>query len=175
MTWGEITEKGLAEVEALLGVPLRRSRMQWIESVTKDAIKHFAWGIGDDNPLWLDSEYATNSPVGNLIAPPCILYAIDSTIIAPKLPGVQWIYAGTDFIWLDHIKLNTEFNVAAKLLSQERKSGQRFSQWVLQSGEVKYSDKNGHLIAVAIGHVARTPREKMASHANNKEETKVQK
>ena len=175
MTWGEITEKGLAEVEALIGVPLRRSRMQWIESVTKDAIKHFAWGIGDDNPLWLDSEYATNSPVGNLIAPPCILYAIDSTIIAPKLPGVQWIYAGTDFIWLDHIKLNTEFKVAAKLLSQERKSGQRFSQWVLQSGEVKYSDKNGHLIAVAKGHVARTPREKMASHARNKEETKVHK
>ena len=54
MSWGEITDEGLAEVEKLIGVPLRRSRMQWIETTTKDAIKHFAWGIGDDNPLWLD-------------------------------------------------------------------------------------------------------------------------
>jgi acyl dehydratase len=175
MTWGKITDKGLAEVEALIGIPLRRSRMQWIESVTKDAIKHFAWGIGDDNPLWLDSEYATNSPAGKLIAPPCILYAIDSTIIAPKLPGVQWIYAGTDFIWLDHIKLNTDFNVSAKLLRQEKKSGKRFKQWVLQSGEVQYSDRNGQLIAVAIGHVARTPRENSSRNTINTEKAKIYK
>ena len=158
MSWGEITDKGLAEVEELIGVPLRRSRMQWIETTTKDAIKHFAWGIGDDNPLWLDPNYAVASSVGSLIAPPCILYALDSTIIAPKLPGVQWIYAGTDFVWFDHIKVNTSFDISAELLSQQIKKGRRFPRWVLQSGKVKYHDRNKKLIATAIGHVARTPR-----------------
>jgi acyl dehydratase len=158
MSWGEITDEGLAEVEELIGVPLRRSRMQWIETTTKDAIKHFAWGIGDDNPLWLDPNYAVASSVGSLIAPPCILYALDSTIIAPKLPGVQWIYAGTDFVWFDHIKVNTSFDISAELLSQQIKKGRRFPRWVLQSGKVKYHDRNKNLIATAIGHVARTPR-----------------
>lgn len=158
MSWGEITDEGLAEVEELIGVPLRRSRMQWIETTTKDAIKHFAWGIGDDNPLWLDPNYAVASSVGSLIAPPCILYALDSTIIAPKLPGVQWIYAGTDFVWFDHIKVNTSFDISAELLSQQIKKGRRFPRWVLQSGKVKYYDRNKNLIATAIGHVARTPR-----------------
>ena len=158
MSWGEITDEGLAEVEELIGVPLRRSRMQWIETTTKDAIKHFAWGIGDDNPLWLDPNYAVASSVGSLIAPPCILYALDSTIIAPKLPGVQWIYAGTDFVWFDHIKVNTSFDISAELLSQQIKKGRRFPRWVLQSGKVKYHDRNKKLIATAIGHVARTPR-----------------
>ena len=167
MSWGEITDEGLAEVEKLIGVPLRRSRMQWIETTTKDAIKHFAWGIGDDNPLWLDPNYAATSSVGSLIAPPCILYALDSTIIAPKLPGVQWIYAGTDFVWFDQIKIDTTFTVSAKLLSQKIKKGRRFSRWVLQSGKVKYFDDNDQLIATAIGHVARTPRHQSGNNEKN--------
>ena len=58
MTWGTITDEGLAEAAALIGQPLRRSRMQWIETATRDAIRHFAWGVGDNNPL------LTPSPVG---------------------------------------------------------------------------------------------------------------
>lgn len=160
MSWGEITDEGLAAAAELIGQPLRRSRMQWIETATRDAIRHFAWGIGDDNPLWVDREYAAASPAGGLVAPPCLLYALDSTIIAPKLPGVQWIYAGTDFTWFDHIRLDTTFAVEARLLDQEIKSGRRFARWVLQSGEVRYLDQAGNLIATAIGRVARTPRGK---------------
>ena len=91
MSWGEITDDTLAAAAEMIGKPLRRSRMQWIETTTKDAIQHFAWGQGDDNPLWVDKDYAAKSPAGGLIAPPCILYAVDSTIVAPKLAGVQWI------------------------------------------------------------------------------------
>ena len=75
-----------------------------------------------------------------------------------ELPGVQWIYAGTDFVWFDHIKVNTSFDISAELLSQQIKKGRRFPRWVLQSGKVKYHDRNKNLIATAIGHVARTPR-----------------
>jgi acyl dehydratase len=169
MTWGEITDEGLAAAAALIGKPLRRSRMQWIETATRDAIRHFAWGIGDDNPLWLDQDYAAACPTGGLIAPPCLLYALDSTIIAPKLPGVQWIYAGTDFAWFDHIRVDTTFEVEAKLLKQEIKSGRRFARWVLQSGEVRYMDQAGNLIATAIGKVARTQRGKPGSGGGSNE------
>ena len=61
MTWGTITDERIAEAEAPIDVPLRRDRMQWIEIATRDAIRHFAWGIGCNNPLWLDrlcSEFA---------------------------------------------------------------------------------------------------------------------
>ena len=162
MTWGTITEEGLADAARLIGQPIRRSRMQWIDTVTRDAIRHFAWGIGDDNPLWLDADYAAHAPQGTVLAPPCILYAVDSTIVAPKLPGVQWIYAGTHWTWLDHIRMNDSFRVEAKLINQERKSGRRFPQWVLQSGEIRYFNQHEQLLASAIGQCARTPR--MAHH-----------
>ena len=158
MAWGEITDEGLAEAEALIGQPLRRSRMQWIETATRDAIRHFAWGIGDDNPLWQDRDYAAASPLGGITAPPCILYALDSTIVAPKLAGVQWIYAGTDFTWYEPIREGDTFAVEAKLTKQEEKSGRRFARWVMQSGDVLYNNQHGRLAAKAAGHVARTPR-----------------
>ncbi len=158
MPWGEITDDALAAAAALIGKPLRRSRMQWIETVTKDAIQHFAWGQGDDNPVWTDEDYAENSPAGGLIAPPCILYAVDSTIVAPKLPGVQWIYAGTDWTWFDHIRRDDRFRVEVEMTNQAEKSGRRFSRWVLQTGRIRYFTGAEKLAATAVGHCARTPR-----------------
>ena len=38
---------------------------------TRDAIRHFAHGIGDLNPLWQDADYAAQTRWGGLIAPPC--------------------------------------------------------------------------------------------------------
>ena len=158
MTWGQINDETLAAAAELIGVPLRRDRMQWIESTTRDAIRHFAWGIGDNNPLWFDPEYAAKSPGGTIMAPPCILYAVDSTIVAPKLAGVQWIYAGTEWTWYDHIHINDTFKVDVSLIKQEVKTGKRFGQWALQTGALSYRNQDGKLIAEAIGKCARTPR-----------------
>ena len=158
MSWGTITEEKIAEAATLIGVPLRRERMQWIETASRDTIRHFAWGIGDNNPLWLDRDYGAASVWKTNLAPPCILYAVDSTIVAPKLQGVQWVYAGTDWTWFEPIRLDDSFRVEARLLRQERKSGRRFPLWVLQSGEVRYYNQHDRLVAIAIGHCARTPR-----------------
>lgn len=43
-------------------------REQWNTSVTAGAIRHYAYGISDDNPLWIDSEYAGKSSFGQLVA-----------------------------------------------------------------------------------------------------------
>ena len=169
MTWGTITDEGIAEAETLVNVLLRRDRMRWIETATRDAIRHFAWGIGDNNPLWLDSEHAAKSPYGGIVAPPCILYALDGTVVAPKLAGVQWLYAGTTFTWLEPIRLDDTFKVEARLKKQELKSGRRFSKWVLQTGEIKYINQHQRVAGIAIGRCARTPRvDALTKDKNNK-------
>lgn len=173
MTWGTITDERIAEAEALIDVPLRRDRMQWIETATRDAIRHFAWGIGCNNPLWLDRDYATRSPYGTLVAPPCILYAVDGTVVAPKLSGVQWLYAGTAFTWFEPIFLDDTFRVDARLIRQERKSGRRFPDWVLQTGEIKYFNQHNRVAGIAIGRCARTPRGDSLDGEKNAENRKV--
>ncbi len=169
MTWGIITDEGIAEAETLVNVLLRRDRMRWIETATRDAIRHFAWGIGDNNPLWLDTQYAAQSPYGGIVAPPCILYALDGTVVAPKLAGVQWLYAGTTFTWLEPIHLDDTFKVEARLKKQELKSGRRFPKWVLQTGEIKYINQHQRVAGIAIGRCARTPRgDALTKEKNNK-------
>ncbi|MBT3533467.1 MAG: hypothetical protein HN478_06290, partial [Rhodospirillaceae bacterium] len=158
MTWGQINDETLAAAAELIGVPLRRNHMQWIETASRDAIRHFAWGIGDNNPMWLDPDYGPSSPAGTMVAPPCLLYAIDSTIVAPKLAGVQWIYAGTEWTWYDHIRMNDTFKVDVVFTKQEVKTGRRFGKWALQTGELDYINQHGQLIASAVGKCARTPR-----------------
>lgn len=58
---------------------------QWNHVVTRDNIKHWAMGVGDDNPLWWDDDYAARSPVGGLTAPPTYLYShANGTHLAAK-------------------------------------------------------------------------------------------
>ena len=169
MTWGTITDEGIAEAETLVNVLLRRDRMRWIETATRDAIRHYALGKGDNNPLWLDTQYAAQSPYGGIVAPPCILYALDGTVVAPKLAGVQWLYAGTTFTWLEPIHLDDTFKVEARLKKQELKSGRRFPKWVLQTGEIKYINQHQRVAGIAIGRCARTPRgDALTKEKNNK-------
>ena len=68
MTWGLIDDQSIGEAASMIGVPLRRDRMQWIETASRDAIRHFSWGVGDNNPLWLEPDYAAKSPWQTIVA-----------------------------------------------------------------------------------------------------------
>ena len=42
----------------MIGVPIVDTVEPWCYEVTRDNIRHYAHGIGDDNPLWCDPSYA---------------------------------------------------------------------------------------------------------------------
>jgi acyl dehydratase len=65
-----ITEKGLADLRQLIGIPIEDTLEPWCHEATRDNIRHWAHGIGDDNPLWCDPAYAAKSRYGRLVAPP---------------------------------------------------------------------------------------------------------
>jgi len=167
--WGVIDDESVAESAGLIGVPLRRDQMQWNRVSTPDAIRQFAIGVGDDNPMWSDGQYSKKTRLGLQLAPPSFLYSVDATIVAPKLPGVQWIYAGTRWRWYESIKVNTIFQVQAQLLKVENKMGNRFGRWVLQTGEITYRDSQGSILCIAEGRVARTPRQRRKEKEKEKE------
>ena len=49
----------LAEARAMIGKIFRIE--QWNYEASRDVIRHYAWGIGDDNPLFCDPDYAAAS------------------------------------------------------------------------------------------------------------------
>ena len=116
-------EGALAEARSLIGVDLRRTNQTWNTEAAPDSVRHFCWSLGDDNPLFCDAAYGTASRWKSALAPGCFLYTIDTTVIAPKLRGIQWMYGGTDWEWYKPLRHRDAFTVRGRLLDAvDRKS-----------------------------------------------------
>jgi acyl dehydratase len=97
-----IDQASLAYVREQIGVT--RQFRPWNSTATADAIWHFAMGVGDDNPLWLDRDYACATAWGGLIAPPTFVSTCSTGGAPPGvttsgevddlLPGVLGLWAG---------------------------------------------------------------------------------
>jgi len=153
-------EGALEEARSLIGVDLRRTHQSWNTEASPDAVRQFCWGIGDDNPLFCDPSYGRSSHGGSGLAPGCFLYTIDTTVVAPKLRGIQWLYGGTDWEWYRPIRHRDSFTVQARLLDAVEKRGSKAKAFIIQTGEVLYTNQHGELVCRALGHTARTPRAK---------------
>ena len=104
---GKITDEGLEHLRANLN---RRSIVPgWNYEVTAEGVWHYALGVGDDNPLWWDDDYAARSRWGGRIAPPCYLYShMSGPRLRPQdgmlsveefLPGVLGLWASELWQW----------------------------------------------------------------------------
>ena len=148
----------LEEARSLIGVELRRHDHSWNTEAHPDSVRHFCWGIGDDNPLFCDPAHGAATRWGSGLAPGCFLYTVDSTIVAPKLRGIQWMYGGTSWEWYQPIRHRDRLTTRVRLLEAVEKQGGRARSFIVQTGESLYYNEAGGLIARALGSTARTPR-----------------
>ena len=71
----KITDRDLEDLQNRIGVKIEKMPEPWCYEATRDNIRHYAHGIGDDNPLWCDPNYASKSRFGGLIALPSFLFS----------------------------------------------------------------------------------------------------
>jgi acyl dehydratase len=81
---GKINAAGLAFMRDFIGV--KRAFRPWNSVATADAIWHFTLGLGDDNPLWTDRDYAGSTAWSGLIAPPTF---VSTCATGGTQPGLQ--------------------------------------------------------------------------------------
>ncbi|MBM4405850.1 MAG: MaoC family dehydratase [Chloroflexi bacterium] len=80
--------------------------------VQLDMVRHWAEGIGDDNPLWLDSAYAAKTRHGTILVPPSYLQSVRtgpmwhgrSTGGFRGFPGVHRFWASDKWEWFVPMK-----------------------------------------------------------------------
>jgi acyl dehydratase len=111
----KITDEGLAKLRERIGVRISESIEPWCYEATRDNIRPYAHGIGDDNPLWCDPGYAKSTQYGDVIAPPSFLFACNRIVsgYCGGLPGVHAIRAGATWIWHKPIRHNTVVSTEA--------------------------------------------------------------
>ena len=151
------SDDALAEARAMIGETFRIE--QWNHEASRDAIRHYAWGIGDDNPLYCDPDYAARTRWGGIIAPPTFLYGVFDAVVAPGLPDIQWIYSGADWAFDEPVRRNDEITARAKLLDAREVGGGRVRRMIVQTGEVTYWNQDGRRVAKVLSHCFRIPRQ----------------
>jgi len=151
-----LDDDALVQARALIGMPIRVEL--WNHEASRDSIRHYAWGIGDDNPLWCDPAYAATTRWGGIIAPPTFFFGVFDAVVAPGLPDIQWYYSGIDAEFHEPMRRNTEFDVTAEYVDAREVSGRRVRRMLVQTGEVRYHDARGQLLTRVLSHCFRVPR-----------------
>jgi acyl dehydratase len=156
-----LDEAAVERVRELIGRWLRRD-VHWpasYEPVSLHDIRRYAlYSMGDDNPLYSDVEYGKRSRYGDNIAPPTYLYNVDTTIVAPGLPGIQWIHGGNRWRFHRVVRPGDTITAKARLLRIERKTGARASTLVIQTGETLFHNQRDELVARSECDILRVPR-----------------
>lgn len=162
----DISDEMRDEAEKLLGVWLRRD-VHWptqAEAVTDDRIRRWSmYSVGDDNPLYMQPDYAARTIWGTTIAPPSFLYTVDSTIVAPGFRGIQWVYGGTRWTHYRPVRSGDVISARARLIRITEKKGAHVPRFFSQTGETLYTNQRGELVCRAEADVLRVPRRRSGS------------
>lgn len=114
-TSGKITDEDIERAKAQIGIPVKQRDIPWNKLPQADSISHFAFGCGDDNPLFHDPEYGRTTRWHGQIAPPTypITTGLDQTpafadeerkkLFRGLFRGTGKYYSGVKWTWYQPI------------------------------------------------------------------------
>lgn len=157
----KITEEGLEDLRRRIGVKITNPAEPWCHEATRDNIRHYAHGIGDDNPLWCDPDYAAKTAHGGILALPSFLFSTSRIVsgYVGGLPGIHAMWSGSNWNWHQPIRRNDEISTESYLkdlvVHQTRFAGRA----VQQIYHVDFFNQQGDKIADADSWCFRTERD----------------
>jgi acyl dehydratase len=157
----KITDQDLAELRRRIGEPIENTLEPWCYEATRDNIRHYAHGIGDDNPLWCNPTYAANTKYSGIIAPPSFLFATSRIIsgYVGGLSGVHAMWAGADWTWHVPVRRNDEIRTTAFLKELVEHETRFAGRAIRQVYHVKFYNQKEELVAEADSWCFRTDRD----------------
>ena len=161
MAFPRITAESLDDLRRRIGVPITDTLEPWCHEATRDNIRHYAHGIGDDNPLWCDPAYAAGTRHRGIIAPPSFLFACSRIIsgYVGGLAGVHAMWAGADWTWHRPIRRNDEISTEARLKDLIERDTGFAGLSVQQIYHVDFRNQRGVPVAEADSWCFRTERD----------------
>jgi acyl dehydratase len=156
-----ITDRSLTDLQKLIGVPIEDSLEPWCHEASRDNIRHWAHGIGDDNPLWCEPAYAATTAYGKLLAPPSFIFPLNRSFsgYVGGMAGVHAMFAGIDVTWHQPMMLGDQFTTKVwlkDLIQHETRFAGRSIQQVYRC---EFYRQNNELVAEGDSWCFRTERD----------------
>ena len=157
----KITDSGLDDLRQRIGQKIGATAEPWCHEATRDNIRHYAHGIGDDNPLWCDPEYAAKTRHGGILALPSFLFATSRIVsgYVGGLPGVHAMWSGADWTWHKNVQRNDEIRTEAYLKDLVEHQTRFAGRAVQQIYHVDFFNQTGDKVAEADSWCFRTERD----------------
>jgi acyl dehydratase len=169
-----ITDDSLAQLRKLINVPIEDSVEPWCYEATRDNIRHWAHGIGDDNPLWCDPGYAATTPFGRVLAPPSFIFPLNRSFsgYVGGLAGVHAMFAGIDVTWHKPIMLGDQFTTKVWLKDLIEHQTRFAGRSIQQIYRCEFYDQNHAMVAEGDSWCFRTERDTARERGTKYEQEK---
>ena len=82
----EITDHDIERQRKLIGFDEAARTADYVQTASVDSIRNWAYGCGDDNPLFTDPEYARKTRWGSVIAPGMMVGQINKPLKGDPIP-----------------------------------------------------------------------------------------
>ncbi|MGJ7497410.1 FAS1-like dehydratase domain-containing protein [Variovorax sp. RT4R15] len=160
-TFPKITESGLDDLRQRIGQKIGVTAEPWCHEATRDNIRHYAHGIGDDNPLWCDPDYAAKTSHGGILALPSFLFSTSRIVsgYVGGLPGVHAMWSGADWTWHKNVRRNDEIHTEAYLKELIEHQTRFAGRAIQQIYHVDFFNQEGDKVAEADSWCFRTERD----------------
>jgi acyl dehydratase len=154
-----LTDEKIERARRRTGIPMPRANPPHNYEVTWDAVRHFAYGYGDDNPLYCDPDYGKRTRWGGLIAPPTFLYTMGENAAPPLTPEQKELMRGDPFAGLGSYQAMMEFEWWRPLMLGDRLYAYRTQVGV----QVKKSEFGGRTAHVTIDFIYKNQRDELVA------------
>ncbi|WP_433761364.1 FAS1-like dehydratase domain-containing protein [Nocardia sp. CA-135398] len=178
--FGVLTDQAIERSRRRLGIPNPQRNPPHNYQVTWDGVRHFAFGYGDDNPLYCDPEYAAGSRWGSLIAPPTFLYTMGEDA-APKpdaetkallkrdpFAGLGSYQAVMEFEWWQPLRLGDRSRVLQTQVGVRPKRSSFGGRTAHVTQDYLYTNGSGEMHAVRRGTWINAERHTSSKRAKEK-------
>jgi acyl dehydratase len=154
---GSISEEAIAALRKEIGQESALPQFNYVAS--EDAIRHFTHGRGDDNPLFCNSEYASRSKYGAIVAPATFVLSCGFPR-SRGLPGVHGLFTGIDLICHQPIKVGSSVTATTALHDLTERHGQYAGRQYQQTSVTRYAGADGTILSTLYSHAFRMDRNK---------------
>jgi acyl dehydratase len=156
-----ITEEELNNLKSRIGVKISRDPEPWCFEATRDNIRHYAHGIGDDNPLWCEPDYAAKTKYNSIIALPSFLFSTSriASGYVGGLPGIHAMWAGANWKWHLPVFRNDQISTESCLKDLVEHQTQFAGRAIQQIYHVDFFNQAGALVAECDSWCFRTERD----------------
>jgi acyl dehydratase len=172
--FGRLTSAGIERFREKIGLDWPYDRWTtWNEEATRDGIRHYAFGFGDDNPLYVDPGHGASSRWGATIAPPGFLEGAGLTPRIQRRPedkgrgrgalsGVHMFWAGDHTRYFNPVREGDRLWVRRFYVDITEKESRFGGTSAVSVRRRVYWNDRGELIAIWDADFVHTEREKAA-------------